>query len=257
MDLSQARHAFVTGGASGIGLAIAKALADRGIAVTIADVNAETLKAATADGRLRGQLVDVRDRAGLARAKAECEAALGPVDILVNNAGIPGRSDHLADIDPADFEEVIATNLIGVFNGISTFGADMRARGRGHIVNTSSMQGMAVESPGVGPYGTAKAGVVAISEVLRLEMAPHGVGVSAYCPGMTLTPMVINALRGHEGAQGELPSSLSVVPMPPEQAAQIVLKGIEENRPYILTHPARRPQVERRYAAIMACFEPD
>lgn len=257
MDLSQARHAFVTGGASGIGLAIAQALAARGVPVTIADIDTAGLAAVAADGTLRAQLLDVRDRASWTRAKAESEAALGPVDILVNNAGVPGGGEHLADIDPAAFEQVIAINLMGVFNGISTFGASIRAQGRGHIVNTSSMQGMYVENPGVGSYGASKAGVVALSEVLRIEMAPHGVGVSAYCPGMTLTPMVMNALRGHEGAQRELPASLSVVPMPAEQAAQIVLRGIEENRPYILTHPARRPGVEKRFAAILAGFAAD
>ena len=74
---------------------------------------------------------------------------------------------------------------------------------------------------------------------------------------MTLTPMVMKALSGHEGAQRDLPASLSVMPMPAEDAAQIVLRGIEENRPYILTHPARRPGVEKRFAAIMAGFEAD
>jgi NAD(P)-dependent dehydrogenase (short-subunit alcohol dehydrogenase family) len=227
------------------------------VPVTIADIDAEALAAATADGTLRGQRLDVRDRASWARAKAEAEAALGPVDVLVNNAGVSGSSEHLADIDPEAFEQVIAINLMGVFNGVSTFGAGMRARGKGHIVNTSSMQGMYVENPGVGAYGTSKAGVVALSEVLRLELAPHGIGVSAYCPGMTLTPMVEKALRGHEGAQRDLPASLSVAPMPAEEAARIVLRGIEENRPYILTHPARRPGVEKRFAAIMAGFDAD
>jgi NAD(P)-dependent dehydrogenase (short-subunit alcohol dehydrogenase family) len=255
MDLSQARHAFVTGGASGIGLAIARALSERGLAVTIADIDVEALASASADGRLRGQLLDVRHRESWARARAESEAALGPVDILVNNAGVSGGGEQLADIDPDAFEDVIAVNLMGVFNGISTFAASFRARGSGHIVNTSSMQGLCVENPGIGSYGTSKAGVVALSEVLRIELAPHGVGVSAYCPGMTLTPMVMNALRGH-GSGGELPASLSVVPMPADEAAQIVLRGIEENRPYILTHPARRPGVEKRYAAILAGFEP-
>jgi NAD(P)-dependent dehydrogenase (short-subunit alcohol dehydrogenase family) len=257
MDLAQASHAFITGGASGIGLAIADALAARGVAVTIADVDEAALAAVLADrtGRLRGQPLDVRDRKGWARAGQNAEAAFGPVDLLFNNAGIAGGADHLADLDPAGFDAVIATNLAGVFNGVSAFGAGLRARGRGHIVNTSSMQGMSVDGPGVGAYAAAKAGVIALSEVLRHEMAPHGVGVSAYCPGMTMTPMVARALRGDDGPPHALSASLSVAPMDAGRAAELVLRGIEQNRPYILTHPARRAGVEKRFAAIIDDFE--
>lgn len=256
MDPATASHAFITGGASGIGLGLAEALAALGVRVTIADFNAETLGAevAASGGKLRGQLLDVRDRDSWARAKTEAEAALGPVDLLFNNAGVPGSGDHLADIAPEQFEDVIAVNLIGVFNGIHAFGAGMRERGMGHIVNTSSMQGMATDGPGVGAYGSAKAGVIAISEVLAREMAPHGVGVSVYCPGMTWTPMVAAAL-GRRGTGEGLPTSLSVTPMEVAVAAQIVLRGIAAGRLYIVTHPARMAAVEARYAAIRADSE--
>ncbi len=256
MEPGSARHAFITGGASGIGLALAKALAMLGVPGTIADIDAATLDGAVAasDGTLRGALLDVRDRDAWARAKAEAEAALGPVDLLFNNAGVPGSGDHLADILPEDFEAVVAANLIGVFNGVHTFGADMRARSRGHIVNTSSMQGMATDGPGVGAYGSAKAGVIALSEVLHREMAPHGVGVSVYCPGMTWTPMVAAAL-GRRATGDGLPASLSVKPMDADLAAQIVLRGIAAGRLYIITHPARMTAVEARHAAIRADSE--
>lgn len=251
MDPATARHAFITGGASGIGLGLAEALAALGVPVTIADIDAETLGAAAAasEGKLRGQLLDVRGRDSWARAKAEAEAALGPVDLLFNNAGVPGSGDHLADIAPDRFEDVIAANLIGVFNGIHTFAADMRARRGGHIVNTSSMQGMAVDGPGVAAYGSAKAAVIALSEVLAHELAAHGVGVSVYCPGMTWTPMVAAAL-GRRGTSEGLPTSLSVKPMATDVAAQIVLRGIAEGRLYIITHPERMAAVEKRFAKI-------
>lgn len=256
MDPESARHAFITGGASGIGLALAKALAMLGVPVTIADIDAGTLAeaAASSDGTLHPQVLDVRDRESWARARAGAEEALGPVDLLFNNAGVPGSGGHLADITPELFESVVAVNLVGVFNGVHTFGAAMRARGRGHIVNTSSMQGMAVDGPGVGAYGATKAGVIALSEVLHHEMAPHGVGVSVYCPGMTWTPMVAAAL-GHSGAGKALPTSLSVTPMDADVAAQIVLRGIAAGRLYIITHPARMQAVEARYAAIRADSE--
>ncbi len=256
MDPASARHAFITGGASGIGLALARALVAISVPVTIADVNPDTLAraVATGDGKLRGALLDVRSRDTWQQAKLEAEAALGPVDLLFNNAGVPGIGVHLADLAPEAFEAVVATNLVGVFNGIHTFGADMRARGFGHIVNTSSMQGMASDGPGVGAYGSSKAGVIALSEVLHREMAPHGVGVSVYCPGMTWTPMVAVAL-GHRGTGDALPASLSVKPMEADAAAQIVLRGIAAARLYIITHPARMQAVEARHAAIRADSE--
>ena len=144
MKLEFARHAFITGGASGIGLAVAKALANRGLRVTIADVDAEGIKAAVAaqGDMFRGVVLDVRDRAGWAVAKAEAEAAFGPVDILFNNAGIASFGIELADMEPEVFDRLIAVDLTGVFNGISAFAADMRARGAGHIISTSSMSGM-------------------------------------------------------------------------------------------------------------------
>jgi NAD(P)-dependent dehydrogenase (short-subunit alcohol dehydrogenase family) len=140
MNVENARHAFITGGASGIGLAIAEALAARGVRVTIADVNREALDAVLAAnaGTMRGTCLDVRDRAGWATAKAEAEAAFGPVDILINNAGIASIGFEIADMDPEAFDRVVAVDLTGVFNGVSAFAADMRARRQGHIVNTAS-----------------------------------------------------------------------------------------------------------------------
>ena len=256
MRIEEASHAFVTGGASGIGLGIADALAGRGVAVTMADINEDALVKVVAErgDRFRGTLLDTRDRKGWKRAKSDAEAAFGPVDILVNNAGIAPDGKHMADADPESFDRVVAINLTGVFNGISTFGADIRSLGRGHIVNTSSMSGMVMDGPGLGPYGASKAGVIAISEVLRMEMEPHGVGVSVLCPSYVATNLMANTLR----AGGELSNpeaTLLGAEMKPPEVGQMVLRGIEENRPYIFTHAARREAVEVRYADIMASFD--
>ncbi len=256
MELSQAGHAFVTGGASGIGRAIAEALVDRGVPVTIADVDAQGLAAACAGGRLRCVELDTRDRAAWARAKADAEAALGPVDLLVLNAGIAPDGRDLSDMAPESFDRVVAVNLTGTFNGISAFGAEMRARGRGHIVTTASMSGMATQWPGQGSYSASKFAVVAMTEVLRLEMAPHGVGVSSFCPGTTATNLMASTLRlGGELRDPE--ASLLGMPIQPGEVAAKVLRGIEQNRAYILTHDDRRFAVEERFAAIMAGFDAD
>jgi NAD(P)-dependent dehydrogenase (short-subunit alcohol dehydrogenase family) len=253
MKLSEARHAFVTGGASGIGLGIAQALAARGITVTIADLDAAALERA-AGGKIRGVVLDVRDREGWARAKAEAEAAAGPVDILVNNAGIGPDGSTLADVDPVVFDRVIAINLTGVYNGIATFAAGMRERGRGHIVSTSSVAGLFADSPGTNAYAAAKFGVTAMSETLRSELAPHGVGVSVLCPGFVVTNIIANTARingetnDYDG--GGMPSDA----LTPADVAKIVLEAIEADQLYIISSPELWPMVEGRLRAVEAAF---
>jgi len=255
MQISQAKHAFITGGASGIGLAIADALASRAVPVTIADIDAEALEEVLASrGDLfRGQVLDTRDREAWARAKSEAEAAFGPVDILVNNAGIGPDGREFADMDPQSFDRVISINLTGVFNGVSAFAADMRARGAGHIVNTSSLAGLTVGRPGVGGYTVAKFGVVALSETLRQELASHGVGVSVLCPGLVATNLPRTTLKlGGQLRNGGGPMPASDVS--PADVGAMVLRGIEDNQLYIITHPGERPSVERRAQAIREAF---
>jgi len=189
MNIASARHALVTGGASGIGRGIADALARRGVAVTIADIDDAAIESTLADRTgvfrlVRGAVLDVRDREGWRSVKQEAEDAFGPVDILVNNAGIGFNGTDFADLDPQVFDTVIDIDVTGVFNGVSTFAGDLRTRGRGHIVNTASVMGLTAGVPGRGVYSAAKAAVVAMSEALRAELAPHGVGVSVLCPGL-------------------------------------------------------------------------
>jgi NAD(P)-dependent dehydrogenase (short-subunit alcohol dehydrogenase family) len=255
MDLSQAKHAFVTGGASGIGLGIADALARRGVPVTIADIDRETLEAVVANsqGRLRGQVLDTRDRAGWARAKAEAEAALGPVDILVNNAGIAPDGREFADMNPESFDRIIAINLTGVFNGVSAFAADMRARGRGHIVNTSSIAGLSPPFPGVGAYAAAKFGVVAISEGLRTELAPHGVGVSVLCPGLVATNLGKTTVK--VGGQVRDPNAaMHASGVSAADVGELVAGAIARNELYVITHRDLWPGVEKRLNAVRDAF---
>lgn len=255
MDLTKARHAFITGGASGIGLALGEALAACGVSVTLADANATTLeRALLAHGdKVRRVLLDVRDRDGWARARADAEAAFGPVDLLFNNAGIAPDGDQLADMDPASFDRVIAINLTGVFNGVSAFGKAMREGGRGHICNTASMAGMVAEHPGLGSYAASKFAVVAMSEVLRTEMAPHGVGVSVLCPGMVATDLPNNTMAVGGSVRGG-DNVLLDYGIAPSAVAELVLAKIAENEQYIFTHPERWEAVNGRFAAIREAF---
>jgi len=266
MNLSDAKHAFITGGASGIGLGIATALASRGMAVTLADIDREVLEEVVgkSQGRFRGHVLDTRDRPGWAAAKTEAEHALGPVDILVNNAGIAPDGRELADMDPQSFDRIVAINLSGVFNGIASFAADMRTRRKGHIVNTSSMAGLtALMFPRIGGYAAAKYAVVALSEVLRTEMAPHDVGVSVLCPGMVPTNLWQTTIKlggrfpvpdGSERSGAGVAQTHSLVSA--ADVGEIVARGITENLAYIITHPDDWPGVEQRMRALEAAFLP-
>ena len=265
MEISAARHAFITGGASGIGLGIADALVSRGVSVTIADLNREALEAVVAsrNGRLRGQLLDTRDRQGWVAAKSEAEMALGPVDILVNNAGIAPDGRDFADMDPQSFDRIVGINLVGVFNGVSTFAADMRANRKGHIVNTSSLAALTFAYPGTGAYSVSKFGVLGLSECLRIELAPHGVGVSALCPGLADTNLAQSTVKlGGQIREGASTIRLAsnaqmvgeMVPMNPADIGHLVVEGIAQDLPYIITHRQGLGSVEKRMQAIRDAF---
>ncbi len=252
MQLSSANHAFITGGASGIGLGIADALLKRGVRVTIADINADALAEvlATHGNGLRGVLLDVRDREQWQAAKAKAEEVFGPVDVLVNNAGIAPDGLELADSNPESFERVVGINFYGVYNGIVTFGAGIRALGKGHIVNVASMAGLSSERATSGAYSASKYAVVSLSETLRVEMAPHGVGVSVMCPGLVMTNLPANTARvaGKE-ARGVMPGGLD-----PAVAGEMAVRGIEKGSFYILTSFDRDEPIRRRFEEQLAAF---
>jgi len=255
MDLSQAKHAFVTGGASGLGLAIADALAVRGLNVTLCDIQPDLLQEVLAErgDNFGGISLDVRNRDRWSQGREEAESAFGPVDVLVNNAGIAPDGHMLADMQPDSFEFILDINLVGVMNGVSTFAAAMRERGVGHIVNTASLAGLSVPAPGVGAYAMTKYGVVAISEAARLELAPHGVGVSVLCPGIVGTDLGKNTVR----IRGGVPQAAHQMPEGEVSAVQVgdmVVDGIERNADYIITHRNAWPAIEKRMEAIrQAC----
>ena len=247
MDLTNVRHALVTGGASGIGLGIVNAFVERGIAVTAIDIVRARLDEQFAK---RGEEIlpyqlDTRDRAGWVQAKHTAEARFGPVDILVNNAGIGPDGHELADMTLDSFDRTISINLTAVFNGVHVFVNDMKARGSGYIVNTASMNGLILGMARYGAYATAKFGVVALSEALREELAPHGVGVSVLCPGPVYSNMPeTSRLLGSDAPERRWPAG--TVGMEPIKAGRIVMRSIELDLSHIFTHPAYWPAVDHR-----------
>ena len=256
MELSKAKHAFITGGASGIGLGIADALAKHGIAVTLADIDRTMLGDALSSRRTQfgGCELDVRDRAAWSRAKATAETQFGPVDILVNSAGIGPDGRSLAEMDAVSFDRVIAINLTGVFNGVSAFAGQMQAHGGGYIVNVASMAGLVAPAPNLGAYTAAKFGVVGLSEVLRKELAPHGVGVSVLCPGLVVTN--IGATTVKLGSSIRNPGGTMSGGLDPATVGEFVVAGMTEDRFYLATHPDRWSSVEKRMKELEAAFKP-
>jgi NAD(P)-dependent dehydrogenase (short-subunit alcohol dehydrogenase family) len=253
------RVAFITGGASGIGLAIATSLIEAGSRVMLADLDPVVLdRAVTALGpRAASVQLDVRDRDGWAAARIAVEERLGPVDILVNNAGIGPDGYPLADMDTTAFDRVIAIKLTGTFNGIATFGEGMRERGDGHIVNTASMAGL-IAIANLGAYTASKFAVVGLSEVLRKEMAPHGVGVSVLCPGLVRTNLgETTTSAGSERIHAAPVDSAATADrgMDPAVVGSIVIEAIRDNRLHIVTHGDYREQVAARMDLVVRAFD--
>ncbi len=202
----EGRTAFVTGGASGIGLGMATAFVDAGMNVVIADLRTDHIETAMqgfdATGRrehVRAIELDVTDREGFARAADDAERVFGNVHVLCNNAGMGILGPvTLARYD--DWDWGLGVLVGGVVNGIQTFLPRMLAHGEGgHIVNTSSMAGV-LPIAGAAIYITAKAALIGLSEALRSELAAEGIGVSAFCPG----PVQTNIREGRQDAAGAL-----------------------------------------------------
>lgn len=250
MDI-QGRIALITGAAGGIGFAIAQALAEKGAYVKLADIDQHELqRAARKIPHAEAVTLDVTDREQWSAVKARFPI----VGILVNNAGIGPDGTMLSDMDAASFDRIIRINLTSVFNGISTFSAAMRERRSGYIVNTSSLAGLTA-SPKLGGYTAAKFGVVGLSEVLRAELAPYGVGVSVLCPGYVPTRLAETTGKSGSLTPSVNLSSATTTPLDAAIVGRMVVEGIESEKPLIVTHGEYCEYVKARLDAVVAAFE--
>ncbi|MEU7003587.1 SDR family oxidoreductase [Nonomuraea sp. NPDC046570] len=271
MDSLSGRTAFVTGGARGIGLAIARSLAGRGVSVAVADLDDPALERAedelSAVTSARSYKLDVRDRQRYADVADTVEAELGPVSIVVNNAGIldsvsPSRMDH------ALWDYVMGVNANGVYNGLQAFVPRMIERGLGgHIVNTASAAGLFVDGESLlyrsgFLYHASKFAVVGLSESLRVELAHHGIGVSVLCPGPVATDGVDNARRLRPADAPERSAKIETIleaaqnmvrdqGVQPSVVGELVVDAIIHDRPYILTAPDNAAPIRARMEALL------
>lgn len=262
--------AFVTGGASGIGLGIVKAMVAAGMRVVIADVREDHLKDARAwflsqkqSRRIKCVKLDVTNRKAYARAADQAEKAFGKIHVLVNNAGL-GLLGAIDRTRYDDWDWGLDVMIGGVVNGLLTVLPRIRAHGEGgHVVNTSSMAAL-IPIPNCSIYITAKAAMVGLSECLAGELAAEKIGVSAFCPGPVQSNIrELGKLRPDKYKKDtgleEFEKNLAQRPtsdlwMDPVECGNRVVRGIQRNDLYIFTHPEFKAGAKERFDKMLASF---
>lgn len=262
MELQRGQVAVVTGGASGIGLAMARHFGERGLRVVIADIETEALGAAVGELGAAG-IETIGVRTDVARADqvealaAEAYDRFGAVNVLCNNAGVVKRG-RIWEQSLEDWEWVVGVDLWSVVHGLRAFIPRMLEGGQpGHVVNTASTAGLAA-FPQIGSYNVSKAGVVALSETLWHELHHLGapIGTSVLCPGIVAT-RIGDSERNRPGA--ERPAQAAPVStrnptaplMQPAEVARQVVDAIESEQFWILTHPVYDQFVRARAEGIL------
>lgn len=260
--------AFITGGASGMGLGMARAFAGEGMKLMLADVNEARLGEAEQEFKDKG--VDVAtivcDVTKLEQVNAAADATVerfGKVHVLCNNAGINVGGTY-EELSQQDWDWVIAVNQLGVQYGISAFLPKIKAHGEGgHIVTTSSMAGMVNAGPGWAPYNASKFAVVVMNEVLYSELKETNIGVSVLCPGAVATNIIeaADSRPSDFGSSGDKPviagdvAELLEHGLDPDVVGKLVLEGIQEEQFYLFTDPRMIKAVERRFERIQRGFD--
>ena len=267
MDDFEGRTAVVTGGGSGIGKAMALALAHEGMHLAISDIDLAAAQSVAAEVQALGVQAlavktDVADPGSLSDLANAVYDKFGNAHIICNNAGVV--TFKLAqDMTDVDWDWVLDVDLYGVVYGVLEFLPRMLASGEpGHFVNTASIAGIIpAVTPGIIAYTAAKHGVVGLSEAMHLDLADTKIGVSVVCPGGVAT-RIADAERNRQARYGG-PATLEPVPgegaphgiLQPEVLAQDVLSAIRDKRLYVLSHPDLQPPLETRYARLFGAID--
>lgn len=262
------RVAFITGGANGIGLGIARALAKAGAKIALVDLDETALKAAENElSKITSVFIaklDVRDREAYAQVASDVEAKLGNVSILVNNAGVIGAVP-LEKLNYELWDWGIDINFNGVFNGVRTFVPGMIERkDGGHVINTASGAGLVAGLSGV-LYHAAKFGVVGMTEAMNHELSEHNIGVTLLCPGPVATDIIERtsaqqpeiaikmsseqrneAVEKYKAAKKFIQQGVS-----PDAVGEMVLKAVQKEQFYLHTCAMGKDLFAARHKAIM------
>ncbi|HTF32618.1 MAG TPA: SDR family NAD(P)-dependent oxidoreductase [Myxococcota bacterium] len=268
MDAFRNRVAVITGGASGIGAAMARTFAARGAKIVLADIDEQGLGAmerelASAGTPTLSVPTDVTQRASVSALADATWRRFGAAHIVCNNAGIAILGE-IAKAPHEDWEFTMNVDFWGVVHGVEAFVPRLIDQHEGgHVVNTASMAGL-VGMQWLGIYCAAKFAVVGLTEALHRELKPYSIGASVLCPMIVATKIGENSQRLRPGA--ERPEREAAPSAPPagamrggtvsaESVAAKVARGIERQDLYILTHPEQREILRRRAARIDAVFE--
>jgi NAD(P)-dependent dehydrogenase (short-subunit alcohol dehydrogenase family) len=200
--MSEARRVVVTAGGGGIGLIIAKAFVAAGDRVHVCDVNAEAVERVTRDNpAITGTVCDIADRAAVERFVEDAVDELGGIDVLVNNAGIAGPTTSVENLDPDEWDSVLAVNLTGPFNVTRLAIPHLKKSGNGVIIMMSSVGGR-FGYANRSTYATTKRALIALAETLALELGDHGVRVNTIAPGAVSGPRMDGVLQARAAATG-------------------------------------------------------
>ena len=257
------RVAVVTGGASGIGRAMADRFAREGMRIVLADIEAPALERAVAEIKSGGAAVigvrtDVSDSAQVQALADQALRTFGAVHIVCNNAGVGGSGGPSWQLTESEWKWVLNVNLWGVIHGIRTFVPILLEQEEGHVVNTASVAGL-LSPPEIAPYNVSKFGVVALTEALYQELAASSCNVraSVLCPAGVKTN-ILNSGRnrppGVKASGGPAPERIrSQVEngLDPAVVADRVLEAIREDRLFILTHPEYNDPIRQRTEYIL------
>ncbi|MBV1879052.1 MAG: SDR family NAD(P)-dependent oxidoreductase [Pseudomonadales bacterium] len=262
----QGKVAFITGGASGMGLGMARAFTAAGMKVMIGDIEQAPMDRAVAElnevgGDAAGIQTDVTKLESVQAAAAATIEKFGKVHVICNNAGI-GVGGQSEKASMRNWEWVMDVNLWGVVHGLQAFVPLITEHGEGgHVVNTASMAGM-YGLRGAGPYNATKFAVVGISETMMAEHSRDNLGVSVLCPGIVATNIGNSARNRAENYGGpvqpnekDTSAEMLAKGLNPDVVGHLVLEAIQEDQPYIFTDPSLRYLIERRTKHILAGYD--